>query len=169
MSTELLSEEEMKAFTEAARNEEGERGLLLRTLLKTGARVPELLNLRVEDLSLAEGQVTLRNPKGIRSRKVPLVGSLLTELRDHIKGRDSRLVFEELEGERRNAHRVCWLVRQTAKKAGIERRVAAHEIRCTVAHLLAERGGATLQQIGAFLGIMDTETTSIPMVKFLEG
>jgi len=64
---------------------------------------------------------------------------------------------------------VTRLVSQTAKKAGIERGVGVGEIRRTVAHLLAKRGGATLRQIGAFLGIMDTETTSIPMVKFLEG
>jgi site-specific recombinase XerD len=54
-----------------------------------------------------------------------------------------------------------------AKKAGIERRVDAHEIRCTVAHLLA-KGGATIEQIGAFLGTMDPETTP-PMARFLEG
>ena len=169
MSTERLTADELKAFTKAARDKGGERGLLLRTLLRTGARLNEVINLRVEDVSLAEGHLTIRNPASSVSRQVPLVEPLLTELREHVEGRDSGLVFEELGGDRRNHYRVARLVRQTAKKAGIERGVGVGEIRRTVAHLLAKRGGATLRQIGAFLGIMDTETASIPMVKFLEG
>jgi integrase len=162
MPPERLTVEELQAFIEAARDEEGEGGVLLRTLSGTGARVPELLDLRAEDLSLAEGHVTIRNPKSSASRKVPLVEPLLTELRDHIKGRDSRLVFEELEGEGRNAHRVCWLVRQTAKKAGIERRVGVSEIRRTVGHMLAEQGIST-ERIAGFLGYSSAfQTTPLP-------
>jgi len=168
MSTDVLSEDEYKALTEAARDEEGERGLLLLTLLKTGARRNEVINLRVEDVSLAEGHLTIRSPKSSLSRQVPLVEPLLTELREHIEGRDSGFVFEELGGDRRNATRVCWLVRKTAKKAGIERQVAASEIRRTVAHLLA-KDGANIEQIGALLGHTAAETTPVPVPRFLEG
>lgn len=169
MSTEPLTVEGMKAFTEAAQDEKGERGLLLLTLLRTGARLYEVINLRVKDVSLAEGHLTIRSPESNTSRRLPLADPFLAKLRDHIGARNSGLLFEGLGGERGNADRVCWLVRKTAKKAGIERRVAAYEIRHTVAHLLAKRGGATLRQIGAFLGYMDPETTSVPTVRFLEG
>ena len=169
MSTDVLSEDEYKALTEAARDEEGERGLLLLTLLKTGARRNEVINLRVEDVSLAEGHLTMGSPKSAHSRQVPLVEPLLTELREHVEERDSGFVFEELGGDTHNAWRVARLVRQTAKKAGIERRVGVGEIRSTVAHLLAKRGGVTFEQIRAFLGHTTAESTSAPMVKFLEG
>lgn len=157
----------MKALTEAARAEEGERRLLLLTLLRTGARLDEVINLRVEEVSLAESHLTFRNPASSVSRKVPLVEPLRTKLREHIEGQASGFVFEELGGDRRNAHRVCWLVRKTAKKAGIERRVDPHEIRCTVAHLLA-KDGATTEQIGALLGHTAAETTPVPTARFLE-
>jgi len=151
MSTDLLSNEEMNAFAEAARDVEGERGLILRTLLEIGARVPELVDLRVEDLSLAEGYVTLRNPKTRDSRKLPLADPLLTELQDHVGGRDSGLVFEELCGGRSATNRVYWLVRHTAKKAGIERRVSPHDIRHMVGCMLA-KSGASNEEIAAILG-----------------
>ena len=102
MSTDLLSEEEFKALTEAALEKGGERGLLLLTLLRTGARRNEVVNLRVEDVSLAEGHLTIRSPKSSLSRQVPLVEPLLTELQEHVEGRDSGFVFEELGGDRRS-------------------------------------------------------------------
>lgn len=151
MSINLLSDEEINAFAEAARDVESERGLILRMLLQTGARVPELVALRVEDLSLAEGQVTIRNPKTRESQKLPLADPLLKELQGHVQGRDSGLVFEELGGGRHAAHPVYWLVRRTAKKAGIERRVSAHEIRHTVGRMLGERG-ASIEEVRAVLG-----------------
>ncbi len=169
MSIDALSEDEYKAYTEAALDEGGERGLLLLTLLKTGARRNEVMNLRVEDVSLAEGHLTIRSPKSSLSRQIPLVEPLLTKLREHIEGRDSGFVFEELGGDRRNAWRVARLVRQTAKKAGIERRVGVGEIRSTVAHLLAKRGGVTFEQVRSFLGHTAAESTSVQMAKFLEG
>jgi integrase/recombinase XerD len=168
MSLERLTVEELKAFTKAARGEEDERELLLRTLVRTGPRLYEVINLRVEDVSLAEGHLTFRNPNSSVSRQVPLVEPLFTELRGYVEWRDSGFVFEEFGGDRRNAWRVARLVRQTAKKAGIERRVGVGTIRHSVAHLLAERGGATIEQIGALLGHVDTETTTVPMVRFLE-
>ena len=93
---------------------------------------------------------------------MPLVEPLLTELRDHIKGRDSGLVFEELGGGRRNHYRVARLVRQTAKKAGIERRVGVGEIRHTVGYLLAEQGAST-ERVAELLGYSSAlKTASVP-------
>lgn len=151
MPINFLSDEDMNAFVEAAREVEGERGLILRMLLKTGARVPELVNLEVEDFALADEYLTIRDPKSRSSRKLPLADPVLTELRDHIGEKDSGLVFEDLVREGPAAHRLYWLVRQTAKKAGIERRVGPHEIRHTVGARLA-KSGASAEEVAAILG-----------------
>jgi len=151
MSTDFLSSEEINALVEAAQDVESERGLMLRTLLYTGARVPELVNLEVEDLSLADEYVTIRDPKSRSSRKLPLSDPLLTELQDHVGGRDSGLVFEKLGGGRHAEDRVYRLVRETAKKAGIERRVSPHDIRHMVGCMLA-KSGASNEEIAAILG-----------------
>lgn len=50
----------------------GRTGLMLQTLPETGVRVSELVQLRVEDISLAERVVIIRRGKGARRREVPI-------------------------------------------------------------------------------------------------
>ncbi len=168
MPPERLTAEELKSFTEAVQDQEGERKLLLRTLLNTGPRLHEVINLRVEDVSIEEGHLTIRNPLCSGSRQVPLADTLLTKLRDHIAERDSGFLFGGFEGGRITEDQVCRLVRRTAHRAGIKRRVSVHEIRESVADLLLNQPQMPFEQIAAFLGIVGTETTPVPMVRFLE-
>src|SRR3954470_23974602 len=58
-----LSVEEELRFLDQAYARDGRTGLMLQTLLETGARVSELIQLRVEDTSLAERVVTIRRGK----------------------------------------------------------------------------------------------------------
>ena len=44
-------------------------GVMLQTLLETGARASELVQLRVEDVSLAERVVAIRHGKGGKRRE----------------------------------------------------------------------------------------------------
>ena len=48
---------------------------MLQTLLETGARASELVQLRIEDVSLAERVITIRQGKGDKRREVPIRGS----------------------------------------------------------------------------------------------
>lgn len=167
MPPERLTVEELQAFTEAARNEEGARKLLLLTILGAGPRLDEVVNLLAEDVSLAHGHLNIRHPLSDVSRQVPLPEPLLTKLGDHIKGRGSEYLFGGLDGGRITADQVCWLVRQTAEEAGIERRVSVHEIRRSVVDQLLKRDGVTNGEIGAFLGVVGTETISVPKARWL--
>ena len=45
---------------------------MLQTLLETGARASELVQLRVEDVSLVERVITIRQGKGRKRREVPI-------------------------------------------------------------------------------------------------
>jgi len=67
----LTVEEELR-FLDQAYAQDGRTGLMLQTLLETGARASELVQLRVEDVSLAERVVTIRDGKGGKRREVPI-------------------------------------------------------------------------------------------------
>jgi integrase/recombinase XerD len=59
----LTVEEELR-FLDQAYSQDGRTGLMLQTLLETGARASELVQLRVEDVSLVERVITIRQGKG---------------------------------------------------------------------------------------------------------
>src|SRR5271166_995347 len=67
-----LSVEEELRFLDQAYAQDGRTGLMLQTLLETGARASELVQLRVEDVSLVERVVTIRQGKGGKCREVPI-------------------------------------------------------------------------------------------------
>jgi integrase/recombinase XerD len=63
-SVDRLTVEEELRFLDRAYAEDGRTGLMLQTLLETGARASELVQLRVEDVSLIERVITIRQGKG---------------------------------------------------------------------------------------------------------
>jgi integrase len=56
---ERLTVEEELRFLDRAYAQDGRTGLMLQTLLETGARASELVQLRVEDVSLVERVITI--------------------------------------------------------------------------------------------------------------
>jgi integrase/recombinase XerD len=53
-----------------------ERGLLIKTLFQTGARVAEFVNLKVEDVFFEEQLILIAKAKGGKSRYVPILPEL---------------------------------------------------------------------------------------------
>lgn len=141
----------MKAFVEAAGEKEYVRGLMLRILLGTGMSAGELINLSVEDFTLARGYVIIRSPGTTQSRKLHLAEPLQKEIWDYIEGGGRGPLFGRVAGKRRTLERVRRLVAQTGKEAGIEQRVNAADIRWTIERLLREQG-ASRDEALAFLG-----------------
>jgi integrase len=64
----LTVEEELR-FLDRAYAQDGRTGLMLQTLLETGARASELVLLRVEDVSLVERVITIRQGKVLRDNQ----------------------------------------------------------------------------------------------------
>jgi len=71
---ERLSRDEARRFIDAAYRASGARGLLLKVLLQSGARVSEFIALRVEDVHPEERTIQIVNGKGGKSRAVPVTG-----------------------------------------------------------------------------------------------
>ncbi|MCS4173840.1 tyrosine-type recombinase/integrase [Salinibacter ruber] len=157
-SPERLSSEEQEAFLNAAYDRDGRTGLMMRTLLETGARVSAFVKIRVEDISFRDLEIRLRETKGDKPRDVPIISSLANELRLHIGERETGWLFRSRQGGHYSKRRVQQIVKDVAEDAGIQKRVYPHLLRHTVAQRLADEGmrEELLQQ---FLGHEAPETT----------
>jgi len=80
-----LSRNEEQRLIQRAYRDKGERGLLIKTLFQTGARVSEFVNVKVEDFFLDEAMILISKGKGGKSRYVPILPELAQELRTHLE------------------------------------------------------------------------------------
>jgi integrase/recombinase XerD len=136
---------------------------MMRTLLKTGARVSAFVQVRVEDisfrdLSFRDLEIRLRVAKGERPRDVPILSPMANELRLHVGGRETGWLFRSRQGGCYSKRRIQQTVKDVAEEAGTQKRVYPHLLRHTVAQRLADEGmrEELLQQ---FLGHEAPETT----------
>jgi integrase/recombinase XerD len=139
---------------------------MLYTMYAAGLRVSELCTLKLSDLELRGGYLTVLG-KGSKRRVVPigrsacvLIQRYLDEVRPAwAKPNDATLfVTHRRRGMTRQAF--WWIVRHHAANAGITRPLTPHVLRHSFAtHLL--QGGADLRVVQALLGHSDIATTQI--------
>ena len=155
---ERLSSEEQEAFLNAAYDQDGRTGLMMRALLETGARVSAFVKIRVEDISFRDLEIRLRHTKGEKPRDVPILSSLANELRLHVGDRETGWLFRSRQGGHYSERRIQQIVKDAAEEGGIQKRLYPHLLRHTVAQRLADEGmrEELLQQ---FLGHEAPETT----------
>jgi len=155
----LSREEEARLITHAYRIK-GERGLLIKTLFQTGARVSEFVNLKAEDVFFDEQMILIAKAKGGKSRYVPILPELAQELRTHLGPRTVGYLFETNRTTRYSPRRIQQIIKETAEQAEITKRVYPHLLRHSVATTLLERG-MPIEQIQKFLGHAKLETTQV--------
>ncbi len=161
----LTVEEELR-FLDQAYAQGGRTGLMLQALLETGARASELVQLRVEDVSLAERMVTIRHGKGDKRREVPIRRDLAQLLQLYIDTRRAGPLFaSRQQGSGPVPHtltrqRVGQIVRGVARDAGITKRVYPHLLRHTVATRLLALG-MDITDLQRFLGHESITTTRL--------
>lgn len=151
----LSKDEEQKlisqAYTDNSRN-----GLLTKTLFMTGARVSEFVSIKVEHFFFAEEMILIEKGKGGKSRYVPILPESAQELRTHLGGRSGGYIFESNRHTKFSSRRIQQIVKETAERAGITKKVHPHLLRHTVATFLLEKK-MPLEQIQKFLGHSNTE------------
>lgn len=155
-----LSRAEEECLIGQAYRMPGVRGLLIKTLFQTGARVSEFVHLQVADVYFDEQMLLITHAKGGKQRYVPLLPDLTHELRTYLRGRTTGPLFETTRHTRYSPRRIQQLVQETAALAGIAKRVHPHLLRHSVATTLLERG-MPLEQIQKFLGHAKLETTQV--------
>jgi integrase/recombinase XerD len=157
--TRLSREEERKLIAHAYRVQ-GTRGLLIKTLFQTGARVSEFVNIKADEVFFEEQMILISKAKGGKSRYVPILPQLAQELRTHLGHRTTGYLFETVQNTQYSPRRIQQIIKETAAEAKITKRVYPHLLRHSVAMTLLERG-MPLEQIQKFLGHAKLETTQI--------
>jgi integrase/recombinase XerD len=162
-----LSEQEVEALLEAARQLPGQRGAMARAALEilyaTGLRVSELLTLPGRALA-GDAEVLLIRGKGGKERIVPLspaakeaAGAMTTR-----QEAATRYLFPGRDPRRPLTRQAFFLLlKHAALRAGLDpARVSPHVLRHSFAsHLLAH--GADLRSLQLLLGHADIATTQI--------
>jgi integrase/recombinase XerD len=155
----LSRDEERKLIAHAYRVQ-GTRGLLVKTLFQTGARVSEFVNITAGEVFFEEQMILISKAKGGKSRYVPILPPLAQELRTHLGNRTTGYLFETVRNTRYSPRRIQQILKETAADAHITKRVYPHLLRHSVATTLLERG-MPIEQIQKFLGHSKLETTQI--------
>ena len=140
---------------------------ILELLYATGVRVSELVRLRTTDLDLEEAFCVVFG-KGSKERWVPVGSHAIVALDRYLRevrpgldgGRGRGAVFLSNRGRPITRMTVWRIVRRSAERAGIEKKVSPHTIRHTFATHLLE-GGADLTAVQELLGHVDISTTQI--------
>jgi integrase/recombinase XerD len=116
------------------------RGLMIKTLFLTGARVSEFVQVRTDDLYLDSDapQIHLVHTKSGASRYVPILPSLAQELRTHLEGRRHGYLFESNRHTHYSVRTVQTMIAACAREAGITKRVYPHLLRHSIATILLE-------------------------------
>lgn len=160
-AVERLSTEEEVKFIDQAYQENGRTGLMMQTLLETGCRVSEFIELRIEDISFSERLITIQKGKGAKRREVPIRKELANQLKIHIQNRKTGPLFQSRQKPYKyTRQRIGQIVRHIAQKAEITKRIYPHLLRHTVATKLLNLGMG-IAEIQKFLGHEDIATTQL--------
>lgn len=156
---EVLSKEEIKKLIEHAGSSKTK--LITKFLYSTGLRVSELVNLKIKDIDLQEKTGWVRRGKGSKDRFFPISDQLTTELIYYLKKQtvNQEYLFTGRNGKL-TSRAVQKYLKETAKRAGIEKIVTPHKLRHSYAtHLLDS--GVDIIHIQELLGHSSLNTTQI--------
>ena len=168
---ETLSIQEIEIIIDAIDldSKEGIRNkAILETLYSCGLRVSELVNLKVQNLFLDIGFIKVLG-KGMKERLVPIgtkaaecISLYMKEYRTNLnisEGFEGYL-FINRRGKNLTRNMIFIIIKDLAKKAGLNKNISPHTFRHSFATHLIE-GGADLRAVQEMLGHESITTTEI--------
>jgi len=147
--TEDLNPEQLKRLLEAIdKSTDVEAANIMRLALYTGMRRGEMFKLKWDDIDFQRGFISIKNPKGGVSQKIPLNEQARQVLENHPKTSDN--VFVRGDGEPFTD--ISRRVNPIKKAAGIPKDFRAlHGLRHTYASMLASSGKVDLYTLQKLL------------------
>lgn len=138
------------------------------TMLDAGLRVGEVVALQMEHVDLRSRRITVRQGKGAKDRRVPLVQRLVEALQNWFERRPEELdepssyVFPTRNGTPVHPNNVRRFVKREAKNAGVDEadRVSPHTLRHTYATDVLNKTG-NLEAVRRLLGHSEISTTQL--------
>lgn len=156
----FLSEEEQSALIKSARNLRDKA--LIMTILSSGLRASEILNLKEDDLY--RRSLIVSRGKGGKPRVTfidPLTEKSIREYH-HKREVDSIFVFTNSFGKPLSRQYLSRMISETALRAGIKKRVSAHTLRRSFATNML-RKGARIEDVQPLMGHSNISTTRLYM------
>ena len=141
--------------------------LILEMLYATGLRVSELTNIKLDDINYSDKSIRVTG-KGDKQRIVyygdyakKILEEYLNDSRNELlKGKTSKYLFINKNGDRLTFRGVEYLIEEISKYSSIKYKISPHVLRHTFAtHLLQE--GADLRSVQELLGHSSLATTQI--------
>ena len=163
----VLSQKEIKRILAMAPSLKAR--VMLSLAYGCGLRAGEAVRLKVGDIDSAQEIIRIVQAKGRKDRNVMLPSDILGLLREWWKERPSgqdkdvpepeRVLFPGYGGKHLSARQLSRLFKETAREAGITKRVTLHTLRHSFATHLLERG-VDIRVIQALLGHSKLTTTA---------
>lgn len=129
---------------------------ILSLTTSVGLRVSEIINLKIEDINSRTMEISIKQAKGKKDRKVPLTENMLFILREYHKKYKPKEYLFNGQNELQYSERSC---NQIVKKY-IGKQYHMHTLRHSTATDLFEKG-VELKKIGDLLGHKSRKTTEI--------
>jgi len=166
----VLSVEEVEKIIKVCTEDESYDGIRARAMIEllygAGLRAEELLILKLNNLFLEDGYITVFG-KRKRERVVPIGTPAINAIKDYLNlarpkylKRPSDFLFLNVRGKRLSRMGLWKILNQYLKKAKITKPVSPHTFRHTFATHLLE-GGANLRAVQEMLGHTSITTTQI--------
>lgn len=155
----VLSTEEMEKMIRSTINLKHKAIIML--VYSAGLRLGELLALRIKDIDSKRMQIRVEQSKGKKDRYTLLSKKCLEILREYIKEyRPKEWLIEGEKGGSYSARSVQKIVKDVARRAGINKNISVHTLRHSFATHLLENG-TDLRYIQSLLGHESSKTTEI--------
>jgi len=127
------TEEEMQRYYKSVwQTRNMQHMVLIKTLLYTGLRVSEIVNVKLENVDLEACQIHVQNGKGGKGRKVPIPYTFKEVLALHVdssrkKGAD--YLFESLRKSAYTTRGIRKILDRYTKEAKMSRSISPHKLR----------------------------------------
>lgn len=145
---------------------------ILEVLYATGIRVSEITEANLEDINLRMGFVTCKGEHG-KARIVPMGRPAKAALEEYVydarpkllrkdqeKGKEERALFVNYAGDRITRQGLWKIIKEYAKKAGIESNITPQTLRNSFAvHMI--QNGADIKSLQELLGHEDPSATQV--------
>jgi integrase/recombinase XerD len=156
----VLSKDEIRSLIDNTKSTKSK--LMIKMLYSSGLRLSECLHLKVNDLEFKEKIGWVRKGKGKKDRLIILSDILIAELEAFLKQKKEKnpLVFTNRMGMALSPRNVQKIIKNSARKAGINKRVTPHSLRHSFATHLLE-AGVDIRKIQELLGHANLQTTQI--------
>lgn len=127
------TEEEIKRYYEVVWNSKNFQDMLIiKTLLYTGIRVSELINIKIEHINLNECQIKIEQGKGGKDRIAPFPPLFKETLAMHIANMmksKSKYLFESNRKKKYTDRAIRYMLEKYSKQANLEQTIFPHALR----------------------------------------